>query len=76
VAQVQGSGADLEQQRRHEKEIVPAHQYNLDFRSAPAEFFQVSGRVQAAKAATEDDNPRRPNLSSVSRRFRPVAQFR
>ena len=54
VAQVKGSGTDLEQQRRHDEEVVPAHQDDLDIRQAPAKPFQVTGGVDAAEAAAED----------------------
>ena len=32
MAHVKGSGEDLKQQRRHEQEVVPAHQNDLDVR--------------------------------------------
>jgi hypothetical protein len=56
MAQVEGAGTDLEQQRRHDEEIVPAHQDDLDVRPAAAKVFQVTGGVNPAEAAAEDDD--------------------
>ena len=62
MSQVEGSGADLEQQRRHEEEVVPAHQNDFDIRAAPAKLLQVTGGVDPTEAAAEDHDP---NLRSV-----------
>jgi hypothetical protein len=56
VADVEGPGENLEQQRRHEQEIVPAHQNDLNIRSASEEPFQAAGGVDSAKPAAEDQN--------------------
>ena len=56
MAHVKGSGKDLKQQRRHEQEVVPAHQNDLDIRTAFEEPFQAAGREDSAKAAAEDHN--------------------
>ncbi len=53
VSQVEGSRADLEQQRRHDQEVVPAHQSDLDIGTALAKFLQVAGGVHATEAATQ-----------------------
>ena len=53
-AQVQGPREDLEQQGRHEHEVVPAHQDDLDVRPPPEEPFQVAGGGDAPEAAAED----------------------
>src|SRR5262249_6191241 len=48
--------------RRHQEEIVPAHEDDLDVLPAPAKPLQVSGRGDPAEAAAEDHDPglRRP----------------
>jgi hypothetical protein len=56
MTHVERPGKRLEQQRRHDQEVVPAHQDDLDIRAAPEEPFQVAGRVEAPKAAAEDHN--------------------
>src|SRR5262249_56923199 len=56
MAEVEGPGESLKQQRRHDEEVVPAHQDDLDFRPAPAKLFQVTGGVDAAEAAADDDD--------------------
>ena len=47
---------DLEQQGRHEQEVVPAHQDDLHVRPPPAESFQVAGGGDSAEAAAEDQD--------------------
>ena len=49
MAQVQGPREDLEQQGRHEQEVVPAHQDDLDVRPPPESRLQVAGRVAPPK---------------------------
>jgi hypothetical protein len=56
MANIERSGANLKQQRRHEQEVVPAHQDDLDVRTALAKPFQVAGRVDSAKAAAENQD--------------------
>src|SRR5262249_35126005 len=56
MAEVEGPGENLKQQRRHDEEVVPADQDDLDVRPAPAKLFQVTGGVDAAEAAPEDDD--------------------
>ncbi len=78
VAQFKGSGKDLKQQWRHEQEVVPAHQNDLDVRVVFEEPFQVAGRVDSAKAAAEDHNafhrfPHQTLSPAVSRARRPAA---
>src|SRR5262249_50977109 len=62
VAQVERSRADLEQQRRHDQEVVPTDQDDLDVRAAPEQPFQMAGRVDAAEAAAQYDDARRSPL--------------
>jgi len=57
TSQVEGSRADLEQQRRHDEEVVPAHQTDLDIRTALAKLLQVAGGEDPTEAATEDQDP-------------------
>jgi hypothetical protein len=42
LADVEGRGADLEQQRCHDEEVVPAHQDDLDVRPVAAKSFQMA----------------------------------
>src|SRR5262249_9914382 len=71
MAEVKCSGTDLEEQRRHHEEIVPAHNDEVDIRALPAEFFEVAGRVDSTEAAAEDYDsvrhviPQRGQLSEV-----------
>ena len=54
VPEVESSRAHLEEQRRDEEEVVPAHQDDLDIRPPLAELFQVAGGVHATEATAED----------------------
>jgi hypothetical protein len=56
VAHVQGAGTDLEEQRGHQEEVVPAHQNDLDIRAALAKPFQAASGVDATKAAAENQD--------------------
>src|SRR5262249_40524408 len=50
MAKVKSSRTRLKQQRRHEKEVIAAHQPNLDLRPALAESFQVARGVNPTEA--------------------------
>ena len=50
-------GKHLEQQRRHEEEVVPAHENDLDVRPALEKLLQAAGRVDPAEAAAQDHDP-------------------
>ncbi len=51
---IEGAGTNLEQERRHEKEIVLAYQDDLDIRAVSAQLLQVPRRINAAKSSAED----------------------
>ena len=51
---IERPGADLEQERRHQQEVVPAHEDDLDVRPAFAKPLQAAGRGHSSKAAAED----------------------
>jgi hypothetical protein len=61
MTRVQRPGKRLEQQRRHDQEVVPAIENDLDVRPAPQELLQATRRVDAAKAAAQDDDPSCPS---------------
>ena len=50
MRQVQRAGEHLEQQRRHEEEVVPAHENDLDVGAAFTKRFEMAGRVDAAES--------------------------
>ena len=54
--QVQNARKDLEQQRRHEHEVVPAHQNDFNVRPPTKESFQVAGSGDTAKTAAENQD--------------------
>jgi hypothetical protein len=54
---VECSGADLEKQRRHQEEIVPAHENDLDVLPAFAKVLEITGRGNSSEAAAEDHDP-------------------
>ena len=56
MAHVEGSRKNLKEKRRHEQEVVPAHQNDFDIRAAFEKPLQAAGRVDSAKAAAEDQN--------------------
>ena len=56
MAQLKRPGKNLKQERRHQQEVVPAHQHDLDVRAALEKALQMAGRINAAKAAAEDHN--------------------
>src|SRR5262245_47921220 len=59
MPQVKGPGTHFKQQRRHEEEVVLAHD-DLDIRFRPTleNFFQVASGVDPAEAATKNQDPR------------------
>src|SRR5262245_43763849 len=57
MAGVERPGTDLEQQRGHQEEVVPAHEDDLDVPPALAKPLQVAGRAHPTEAAAEDHNP-------------------
>src|SRR4029077_5795900 len=57
MSRVKRAGTDLKEQRRHEKKVVAADKHDFDVRTALAERLQVSGRVNAAEAGAEDQDP-------------------
>ncbi len=57
VSQVQGPRANLEQQRRHDEEVVATHQDDLDIGAALAKPLQVAGGVDPTEATAEYQDP-------------------
>jgi hypothetical protein len=57
MSEVKDPGTDLEEQRGHHQEIVPADEHYLDILPAFAKPLQVTGRVDPAEAAAKDYNP-------------------
>src|SRR5262249_29468430 len=53
---VKSARKNLKQQRRHEQEVVPVHQNDLDIRAVLEKLFQEAGRVDSTKSAAEDQN--------------------
>ena len=66
VPQIEGARAHLEQQRRHQEEVVPAHQDDLDIRPPLAELFQLAGGVDPAEAPAEDHDASLRSLEGSS----------
>ena len=56
MAEIECPGTNLKQQWRHEQEIIPTHQHDLNIRTVLQKPFQVAGRVDSTKAATKDHN--------------------
>src|SRR5215472_15026264 len=56
MTEVECSGTDLEEQRRHHEEIVPAHENDLDILPVFAKPLEVTGRENSTEAAAEDHN--------------------
>src|SRR5262245_47270636 len=77
MAGVERPGTDLEQQRRHQKEIVAADEKDLDIRASFTKPFQMPGRVDSAKAAAQDHDPfLRPRSAHVAfQSAEPVCPF-
>src|SRR5207244_11906479 len=57
MAGIERPGADLEQQRGHQDEIVPAHEDDLDIPPALAKPLQAAGRGHTPEAAAKDHDP-------------------
>src|SRR5262249_2367330 len=57
MPQVQRSRTNLEEQRRHDEEIVAAHQDDFDVHAASAKPLQVAGSVISSEAAAEYQDP-------------------
>jgi hypothetical protein len=56
MANIESSGTNLKQEGCHKEEIIPAHQHDLDVSPSLAELLQVTGGVDAAKAAPENQD--------------------
>src|SRR5881227_4361521 len=54
---VERPGADLEQQRGHQDEIVPADEDDLDIPPALAKSLQAAGRGYSPEATAKDHDP-------------------
>jgi hypothetical protein len=50
--------AHLEEQRRHEEEVVPADEHDLDVAPVPEQSLEVPGGVRAAEPATKHHDSR------------------
>src|SRR5262245_39228890 len=69
MAEVECSGTDLEEQRRHYEKIVPAHENDLDILPAFAKPLQMTGRANSTEAAAEDHDSARHVISQRSQRL-------
>ena len=65
MAKIERAGAHLEEQWRHQHEVVATHEHDFDVAAALAKPLEVPGRGHAAKSAAEDYDGR---LHSVTLR--------
>ncbi len=57
MTSIKGPRKNLKQQRRHEQEVVPAYENDLDVRPALEKFFQAARGVDPAEAAAQNHDP-------------------